>query len=83
MRNPQGVHARPSAQLVRTAAVFESEIQVINLDNGAEANAKYLLDVMTLVATCGCELEFVASGEDAAAAVAALAALVDSGFGET
>ncbi|MEZ6197629.1 MAG: HPr family phosphocarrier protein [Planctomycetota bacterium] len=81
--NPQGIHARPSGQLVKTAGGFASDIVVRNLSNGAEANAKFLLEVMTLIATKGSELEFEARGDDADAAVAALAALVESGFGES
>jgi phosphocarrier protein HPr len=69
---PAGVdlHARPAAQLVRTAAGFSAEIAVAA--GGREANAKSLLGVLALGATAGTPLRLTASGQDAAVAVDAL-----------
>ena len=69
---PAGVdlHARPAAQLVRTAVGFSAEITVAV--DGREANAKSLLDVLALGATAGTPLRLAASGQDAGVAVDAL-----------
>ena len=69
---PPGVdlHARPAAQLVRTAVGFSAEIAVAV--NGRAANAKSLLAVLALGATAGTPLRLSASGHDAALALNAL-----------
>jgi phosphotransferase system HPr (HPr) family protein len=69
---PPGVdlHARPAAQLVRTAVGFSADLAVAV--NGREANAKSLLDVLALGATGGTPLRLTANGEDAAVALDAL-----------
>ncbi|RRJ86294.1 HPr family phosphocarrier protein [Gulosibacter macacae] len=76
LNNETGLHARPAAELVKTAGTFSSSITV----NGADA--KSLLGIMALGLGKGAEVEFVANGDDADAAIDALVALVDSGFGE-
>ena len=78
--NAKGLHARPCHALVSTALGFESDVRVRSGDQ--EVNGKSILELMTLGAACGVELEFLADGEDAEAAVAALVALVASGFDE-
>jgi len=78
--NRKGLHARPCHALVSAALGFQSDVRV---KRGAlEVNGKSILELMTLGAACGVELEFLADGEDAEAAVAALVALVESGFDE-
>ena len=69
---PAGIdlHARPAAQLVRTAVGFAAEIGVAV--NGRKANAKSLLAVLALGATAGTPLRLTASGQDAAVALNAL-----------
>jgi phosphocarrier protein HPr len=69
---PPGIdlHARPAAQLVRTAVGFSAEIAVAV--DGREANAKSLLAVIALGATAGTPLQLRASGQDAAVALNAL-----------
>ena len=69
---PAGIdlHARPAAQLVRTAVGFSAQIAVAV--NGREANAKSLLAVLALGATAGTPLRLTASGQDAAIALSAL-----------
>src|SRR5438093_844082 len=71
------LHARPAAQLVRTALRFSAQIGVVV--NGREANAKSLLAVLALGAVGGTPLRLSASGSDAAAALEALGACV-AGF---
>jgi phosphotransferase system HPr (HPr) family protein len=78
-----GLHARPAAKFVQTAAKFKSDITVTNLTAGsATVNAKSILKVLTLAVKQNHQIEVRATGEDAADALAALQALVDSNFGE-
>jgi phosphocarrier protein len=75
---PEGValHARPAGRLVREAARFQAKVTVAA--NGKTANARSILEVLALGATGGAELTFRADGSDAAEALSALTALVDS-----
>jgi phosphotransferase system HPr (HPr) family protein len=68
------LHARPAGLFVREAALFSADVSVAA--NGKQANAKSILEVLGLGATGGTELVISASGEDAAAAVHDLTALV-------
>lgn len=70
------LHARPAGLFVREAARFPASIVVAA--NGKQANAKSILEVLALGAEGGTELAISALGDDAAAAVDGLAALVDS-----
>ena len=78
--NQKGLHARPSHALVTCALGFPCEIRVRS--RAQEVNGKSILELMTLAAACGHELEFIAEGEGAEEAVRALAALVNAGFDE-
>lgn len=73
MTLPEGValHARPAALFVRTAMRFKAKIIVAA--NGRQADAKSILSVLGLGATAGTELRVRADGEDATAALDALA----------
>jgi len=76
--NPQGLHARPAELFARLALQFDSEIEVIRDSN--RVDAKSILHVLTLGATQGTELTLQAHGDDAEAALEALARLVESDF---
>lgn len=78
-----GLHARPAAQLVRTAARFEASIEVTNATTGAgPVNARSLNAVATLGVRQGQELLVAARGPDAEQGLEALKALAEDGFGE-
>lgn len=79
--NKLGLHARPSALLVSTAAKFQSE--VFFTKDGLRVNGKSIMGVMMLAAEVGAELEIEVDGPDEAAALDALMAVVASGFGES
>ena len=79
--NSLGLHARPAAQIVRLAANFSAHIELEKDD--LAVNAKSIMGVMMLAAESGSTVRIRAEGEDEAQAVAALADLVASGFGET
>ena len=78
--NPLGLHARPAAEFVKLASGFRAEIQVEK--DGMQVNGKSIMGVMTLAAECGSALLIRASGDDAEAALTALADLVARGFDE-
>ena len=79
--NPLGLHARPAALFVKLATTFASSIEVIK--DGMPINGKSIMGVMMLAAECGSTLTIRAEGADEHEAVAALAELVQDGFGET
>jgi phosphotransferase system HPr (HPr) family protein len=68
------LHARPAANFVRTAMRFSAKVLVGVGER--EVDAKSLLSVLALGARRGTSLHLRAQGEDAAAAVAALATTV-------
>jgi phosphocarrier protein len=80
VRNRLGMHARAAVRFVQSANTFKSEVKVVK--DGQEANGKSIMGLLTLVAAHGVTMTIVCEGDDADAAVAALAELVDSGFGE-
>lgn len=80
--NRLGLHARAAAKLVRAASEFRASVRLERCDGGQSADAKSILSVLMLAASRGTELRVMAEGEDAARAVEAVCALVESGFGE-
>ena len=78
--NAQGMHARPSAKVVKLAGSFCSSILVAK--NDLEVNAKSIMGVLMLAAEQGSALTIRAEGDDADRAVEALARLVRRGFDE-
>ena len=78
--NPLGLHARPAAKVVECASRFSSDITL--RFNHQEIDAKSIMSVLMLAAGQGSELILRVSGEDEAAAQAAMENLFSSGFGE-
>ncbi|MDT0233320.1 dihydroxyacetone kinase phosphoryl donor subunit DhaM [Curtobacterium sp. BRB10] len=74
--NETGLHARPAAEFVKTAAKYDASVHVNGVD------AKSLLAIMALALPKGATVSVDATGQDAQAAVDALVELVRSGFGE-
>ena len=79
--NKNGLHARPAAEIVKAAARFKSDIAIVRED--LEVNGKSIMGVMMLAAECGSTLVLKANGPDAEDALAAIAALIASRFGES
>ena len=79
--NRAGMHARPAAEFVKIAGRFGAHITVEK--DGLEVNGKSIMGVLMLAAEQGSTLRVAAQGEDAHAAVDALADLVGRGFEET
>ena len=70
------LHARPAGAFVKTALRFQSTLTVAS--DGKTANAKSILAVLALGAVGGTVLRLSAEGDDASAALDALAACVSN-----
>jgi phosphocarrier protein HPr len=79
--NKLGIHARPAAEIVKTAGKFKSNIIIVRDD--LEVNAKSIMGVMMLAAEFGATIILRATGDDAEAALEALAAVIANKFGES
>ena len=78
--NELGLHARAAARFVHLATQFGSQIRI-----GRDArmmDGKSIMGILLLAAARGTMLTITAHGPDEAAAIDALARLVESGFGE-
>ena len=83
IRNPLGLHARPAARFVQTAAGFDANVQVLNLTSGrGPASGRSLNGLATLGIRQGHEILVSAHGPQAAAALDALADLAKRDFDE-
>ncbi len=80
IKNRAGLHTRPAATLVKTAARFQSEF-LISKDS-FEINGKSIIGVMTLAAEQGSTLTLKFDGPDEEEAAAAVVALFERGFDE-
>lgn len=80
IRNKRGLHARASAKFVQLAESFEAEIIVTKGEQSVGGTS--IMGLMMLAAAPGCEIHVDASGPDADAALNAVCALVEDGFGE-
>jgi phosphocarrier protein HPr len=78
--NKNGVHARPAAEIVKTAGRFSSDVTIVRDD--LEVNGKSIMGVMMLAAECGAPITIRADGPDAQDAAEAIVKLVESKFGE-
>ncbi len=84
VRNPSGIHARPAALFVKTAARFVSTISLENVTKGkAPANAKSIMAVMGSGAARGHIVRLTADGPDEDQAITVLHDLITGGLGET
>jgi phosphocarrier protein len=81
IRNQNGLHARPAAEIVKLAAKFKSHVTITRDD--VEVNGKSIMGVMMLAAECGSTITLKAEGNDADAALDALETLIGSKFGES
>ncbi len=76
IKNSIGLHARPAAIFVKKANEFMSDIKILKEDK--EANAKSIINVMSLGAVQGSKLLIKARGDDESEALDALTKLLDS-----
>ena len=78
--NQLGMHARAAAKFVHLAAKFQAHIRVAR--DAREMDGKSIMGLLLLAAARGTTIRISAEGGDEAEAVAALAGLVETGFGE-
>jgi phosphocarrier protein len=78
--NRLGLHARAAARFVHTASRFRSRVTAGR--DGRSMDGKSILGILLLAASQGTAIEVTTEGEDEEGAMEALAALVESGFGE-
>lgn len=70
LTDPDGIHARPAGELVKTAKEFSSGVTISK--NGNEVDAKKIFGVMGLAAKKGDEITVRTDGADEDDAAAAL-----------
>ena len=84
LTNLHGLHARPAAKFVQTAARFMANVTVADLTNGkGPVSARSLNAIATLGAIENHQIRISASGEEAKLVLSALKVLIEDNFGET
>jgi phosphocarrier protein FPr len=84
LTNLHGLHARPAAKFVQTAARFMANVTVSDLTNGkGPVSARSLNAIATLGAVENHQIRISASGEEARLVLAALKVLIEDNFGES
>lgn len=78
--NEQGLHARPASIFAKTASKFKSTISIVH-GNGA-ANAKSIINIMSLGLKKGEEIKIITEGVDEKEAMEALISIIQNKFGE-
>jgi phosphocarrier protein HPr len=78
--NELGLHARAAARFVHLATQFTSRIRIGR--DSKMMDGKSIMGILLLAAARGTMLTITADGPDEGAAIEALAALVESRFGE-
>jgi phosphocarrier protein HPr len=78
--NKKGLHARASARFVQTVEKFDADVRVMRC--GEIVGGTSIMGLMMLAASPGTTITVEAIGKEAAEVIAALAALIESRFGE-
>lgn len=80
LTNKRGLHARAATRLVTCCQAFTARVHVCHGQLRADANN--IMSLLMLGAPCGTELVVSAEGDDAEAALEAIAALFEARFDE-
>tara|TARA_Y100001934_G_scaffold267611_1_gene348527 strand:+ start:2107 stop:2379 length:273 start_codon:yes stop_codon:yes gene_type:complete len=80
VNNRLGLHARASAELVKVATSYESDIQLSLEDQTVDG--KNIMGIMMLAATCGSQITITVEGKDADLALSAIVTIFSNRFGE-
>ena len=75
-----GLHARPAAQFVQTAAAFRSKVKIAG--NNKVADGKSILGVMSLGLAKGAKITITAEGVDEQDCITSLAKLIEEEVNE-
>jgi phosphocarrier protein HPr len=78
--NKKGLHARASAKFVQTVEKFDAEVRVTRCNESVGGTS--IMGLMMLAAAPGTSITVEATGREAAEVIEALAALINSRFGE-
>jgi phosphocarrier protein len=78
--NEQGLHARPASVFSKTASKFKSTVSIVH--GTGVANAKSIINIMSLGLKKGEEIKIIAEGTDEKEVIEALVTLVENKFGE-
>ena len=78
--NKLGLHARASSKFTQLASQFQCEVWVTRKER--RINGKSIMGLMMLAAAQGATIELETEGTDEAAAMQALADLINDYFGE-
>lgn len=73
--HPEGLHARPAAELAKAAARYQCKVEV--LAGGQAANARSILSILKLGVKNGQAVVLRAEGQDAEHALAELGGLLE------
>lgn len=80
VKNKLGLHARPSALVVKAATKYRSDFHIEK--DGMNVNGKSIMGVMMLAAEYDSELLLIADGVDEQYLLDEISELIKSGFGE-
>ena len=78
--NEQGLHARPASMFVKAASKFKSTVSIVH--GTGVANAKSIINIMSLGLKKDEEIKIITEGTDEKEAMEALVNLVKNKFGE-
>lgn len=81
--DPIGIHARPASTIVSVASKFESTVTFKFVEQEKIANAKSVINLMSLGAKKDTKIEIIISGSDEEAAVDAIKkVMVENNFAQ-
>jgi phosphocarrier protein HPr len=80
IKNQYGIHARPAALFVKTAARYDADVFVEK--DGNRVSGKSIMGMLTLEGSCGTTIKVTAEGADAEDVLNDLESLIDSKFDE-
>ena len=78
--NAQGFHMRPASTFATARGKYGCDVVIKH--NGADVNAKGLMNIIAACIKCGNEIEVVADGADEQAALDEAVKMIEDGFGE-
>lgn len=78
---PEGLHARPSTLLSKAAANYDGSVKILVDDRVADA--KSILDLLSLGLAEGTQLTIEVAGNNAAEKLQSLCAMFETNFSET
>jgi len=80
IRNKLGLHARAATKLAKLSHQFDAKVYIVQ--NEQKVDASSVMCLLLLASGQGRDIDIVAEGHDAAAAVDAIANLIESRFDE-